>query len=194
LFRSAGEIAFWAVFFELADVPFHRFPSCDLSFVLGGETPSHKITAIPLEPAARVFGINPAFFSPEEEGLTCADFEEIAVGVVFIGAELCFFEPLFREFASAIGHILSAEDAEAKHLLRCKLRLKIGVEIPAYGDGKLVTVIFLHLVVDDNDFSFRGFHRCNKNPILKNSGNGMALPHLLISALNVHPIAEGGNF
>jgi hypothetical protein len=159
LFSSAGDIAFAAVFAQLADVSFHCFPSGYLSFVLGREAPSHKIPAIPLKPSARVAGINPPLFPPDGKRLACADFEIIKGGVMSGRAEFCFFKPFCRKLPSAVGHILSSEDTQPKHFFGSKLRLKIRVEILAGRSRNLITIIFLHLVVDDNRFDFCRFQK-----------------------------------
>ena len=146
LSSSAGGVAFATVFAQLADVPFHCFPTCYLSFVLGREASSHKIAAIPLEPAARVVGINPSLFAPDGKRLACADFEIIKGRVVSPRAEFCVLKPIRGKLVSAVGHILSAEDTEAKHLLGGELGLKVRGKISAGRGCEFVTIIALHFV------------------------------------------------
>ena len=61
---AAGQIAGAAVSLELGNVPPDGSPSFDLSFVVGA-APSHEVAAVPLEPAARVLMIDPAFRPPD---------------------------------------------------------------------------------------------------------------------------------
>jgi len=63
LFRAAVEIVLVAVLFDLRDMAAHGSPALDLALVVFA-TPAHVVTAIPLEPAARVVDPDPAFAPP----------------------------------------------------------------------------------------------------------------------------------
>lgn len=68
LFGSAVEVAFFTVFAKLGDVALYCLPSFDLAAVVGAAS-SHIVSAIPLEPATRVFAVNPALFHPVRKRL-----------------------------------------------------------------------------------------------------------------------------
>jgi hypothetical protein len=135
--------------FYLADVAADGAPAFYLAVVFAWDSSAHVVSAIPLEPTARVVFVYPTFASPFGQGLAGVNLEEVEHGVLFVGAQLGAREPFFGEFGLAIGHVFAAEDAEAEHLLWGELGLEVGVEVFAGGFGALVGVVFLHLVVDD---------------------------------------------
>src|SRR5260370_1053289 len=68
LTRSTHQVAGLAVPLNLRDVPPDRLPSLDLACVLVRHTAAHVITAVPLEPAARIVGVNPALRRQTDSG------------------------------------------------------------------------------------------------------------------------------
>jgi hypothetical protein len=60
---SASQIARFTVFLQLRHVPANSAPTTDLAQIVLAAA-STIISAIPLEPAARVFGMNPTFAPP----------------------------------------------------------------------------------------------------------------------------------
>jgi hypothetical protein len=65
LARAAHGIARLAMLSHLRDMPPHRLPAADLASILAGHPPAHEIAAIPLEPAARVVGMNSALVAAD---------------------------------------------------------------------------------------------------------------------------------
>ena len=68
LFWSAMNIAFVTMLANLGDMSLHGFVSLNLALVIGA-TSAHVIATVPLEPAPRIFMINPALLSPIRQGL-----------------------------------------------------------------------------------------------------------------------------
>src|SRR6185437_7205258 len=93
-----------------------RLPAADLAFVFFFHSPASVITAIPLKPAARIIGMNPAFALPFRQRLAGVDAEEIEAAIAFSFGEFGVLEPAPGKFTPAIGHVLSAEHAKPKHL------------------------------------------------------------------------------
>src|SRR6476646_3132343 len=60
----AGLITVFAVAFDLRHVATHSVPAPDLSRILFWYSPAHVVAAIPLEPSARIVGMNPTLFAP----------------------------------------------------------------------------------------------------------------------------------
>src|SRR5262245_8217616 len=146
---------------DLAQVAAYRLPSPDLAAILVGQAPAHVITTIPLEPAARIAGMNPSLVQPDRDGLAGIDAEEVERAVVLAVGKLGRGKPAARKFALGVGHVLAAEDAERKHLLGRQLRSKFGIEIAAGGLRDPVAIALLHLVVDDDGFlACRPTHLC----------------------------------
>src|SRR5262245_25297550 len=133
---------------DLPHVAADRLPALDLTAVFVADTAAHVVAAIPLEPAARIVGMDPALLAPDRERLARIDAEEIERTVVPLGRELRACEPARGEFLTTVGHVLAAEHAELKHLLRCELRLEFGIEIATHRRRPLIAVALLHLVVD----------------------------------------------
>jgi hypothetical protein len=77
LAAPAHEVAGLAMAPDLRYVPADGFPPPDLATVLGRHAAAHIVTAIPLEPAAGVGGMNPSFPAPDREWLTRIDAEKI---------------------------------------------------------------------------------------------------------------------
>ena len=80
------------------------------------------------------------------------------------GAQLRAREPAGRKLGAAVGHVLSAEDAQREHLFRRELRPEPGREDPAERFRPAVHVAPLHPVVDDNPDSHvrGGLRQCTR--------------------------------
>ena len=101
LSRPAKQIAWLAVPFDLAHMPAHGFPSLDLPAVLGAQPAAHVIAAIPLEPAARIVGMNPPLVAPDRQRLAGVDPEKVERAVAVIVGELSAGELGFSEIPCA---------------------------------------------------------------------------------------------
>src|SRR6516162_843424 len=77
LTAPAQEIAGFAMAFDLGDVPANSFPAPDLAGVLGRHAAAHVVTAVPLEPTARIIGVNPSLPAPDRQWLTGIDLEKV---------------------------------------------------------------------------------------------------------------------
>src|SRR5689334_3875225 len=64
---AAEDIAGFAIPPDLPGMAPERFPALDLAVVLVGKPPAAIIAAIPLEPAARVVGMDPALGFPDRQ-------------------------------------------------------------------------------------------------------------------------------
>src|SRR5262249_55225410 len=119
---AAHEIARLAMPLDLADVAAHRLPSPDLATILVGQAAAHVIATIPLEPAARIVGMQPSLVAPDRERLAGVDAEVVERAVAAAVGKLGGGKPAARKFALGVGHVLAAEDAEREHLLGRQLR------------------------------------------------------------------------
>src|SRR5262245_11562223 len=93
-------------------------PPLDLAGVLFPHSPAEIVPAVPLEPAARVIGMDPPFPAPFRERLAGIDLEIVERWIAPPVGELGTLKPALRILAPAIGHVLAAEDSHAKHLPR----------------------------------------------------------------------------
>src|SRR5262249_50589693 len=93
LARPAHWIARLAMLPDLGNVALHRLPAADLAGVLLGQTPAHVVAAIPLEPAARIVGMNPALPSPFRQRLARVHAEIVERAVAAPRRELGAREP-----------------------------------------------------------------------------------------------------
>ena len=151
---AAREVARIAVGANLREVPGHRLPAADLALIVG-MAPAHVITAVPLEPSARIVGMDPALLAPVRERLRCVDEEKVQLWTVRLVAKPVALEPRFRELRSAVRHVPSAEHAEPEEFAGPELRMKITMEIlPGFFEAK-IAVAALHEVVDEH---FLWFH------------------------------------
>src|SRR4051812_37090619 len=135
---------------DLPDMPAYGFPSLDLAPVFGRHAAAHIVTAVPLEPAARIVGMKPSLAAPDRQRLAGVDAEEIERAVAPARREPGAGEPAVGKLLAGIRHVLAAEHAEAQHLLRRELRLELGIEIATDRRRSLVAVALLHLVVHDD--------------------------------------------
>src|SRR3954453_15546103 len=122
------KIAGRAMFLELRYVSPKRPPALDLAEIIGMAAPGER-TAKPLEPAARIVGMDPAFFSPHFQRLGSVDAEIIQRRPMTIRRELGAREPARRKFIAAIGHVFSPEDAKREHLPRREFGMEAGAEL-----------------------------------------------------------------
>jgi hypothetical protein len=157
LARPAFDIARPAVFLYLRRMAGDRAPSFDLPLVLaafaarrgaGTKAAPHVITAVPLEPSARIVRlVDPSFCAPYAERLACVPPEIIERVVVPGGGELCVREPALGKFAAAVRHVFAAKHAEREHFFWRELRFEIGREVAARGLGERIAIAALHRVV-----------------------------------------------
>ena len=89
---AARPVAGPAILFNLRDMSADSAPSSDLPLVILA-APASIVPAIPLEPAARVFMINPALLAPNRERLRRIYAEEIKRRFVLLPTKICFLEP-----------------------------------------------------------------------------------------------------
>jgi len=61
---AAIERVWWAILFDLGQVPFYRTPTRYLSLIIDASA-AQVIAAIPLKPPARIFVIDPTFLLPD---------------------------------------------------------------------------------------------------------------------------------
>ncbi len=123
---AAIEIARFTVLPQLRHVATNGAPTRNLTQIIFAAAPA-IITAVPLEPAARIIWVNPTFTSPLRERLRCIHAEEIQKYTWPIWRKLGPREPARRKFLPAIGHIFPAKHAELEHLSR----RQVGRESPA---------------------------------------------------------------
>ncbi len=141
LFAAAGELAGFAVLLDLGEVTLHGFPTFDLALVFLGSSAAEIVAAVPLEPAARVLGMDPAFLLPVLQGHGGLDAEE--VGFLHVR------EPLLGEFVRLVRYVGSVEDAEFQHFFGSEVRFEFGVEVFAGGALQKVEA-FLEGIVDSD--------------------------------------------
>jgi Bacterial regulatory protein, Fis family len=118
LLRPAAPIARFAMLPDLSNVPLHRLPSLDLTFIIRASS-AHVVSAIPLKPTARVFRIDPPLFAPDRQGQRSVDSKVIHFGIMALGAQFGARKPAFRKLIAAIGHVSAAENTHFQHLRRC---------------------------------------------------------------------------
>ncbi|ASY67001.1 hypothetical protein SJ05684_b60190 (plasmid) [Sinorhizobium sojae CCBAU 05684] len=152
--RAAVPVARLAMAAKLGQVAPHGFPSSDLSFVFAGQPPAQEVAAVPLKPAARIVGMEPALGTPQAEPLAGFDSEEIEPSVPS-WRQPRGREPLLRELVLAIRHVLTAENAERQHFCGCEVRREVRVKVLPYRRSQRVSVALLHAVVH--------FHPCARH-------------------------------
>lgn len=155
LSRATGDVAGMTMDFDLRDVATHGEPSFYLSLVVLAAS-SQIITTIPLKPASRVVGVNPAFFPPIGQGFRGVDLEKVQARVTGTHSEFGVGEPAGGEFAAAVCHVFAAKHAKSEHLLGGKLWLETWRVISAYRLGANIPVIGLHSVIDDDELGTHG--------------------------------------
>ena len=153
LTRAAEDIARLAIFSHLRDVAGDLLPPRYLAAIVRYPPPA-VITAVPLKPAARIVGMNPAFAAPHRQGLAGIDAEKIELWILSIPRQFGTLEPVSGKFGFTVRQVFPAENAQRQHLPRGKVRRKTGGEVLSWRFGKPVAVIALHPVVDDDECLF----------------------------------------
>lgn len=131
---TAGDIAAGAIGFQLGDVAADGQPAGDLPLIVRASA-SAVVATIPLEPSARVVGVDPSALPPVGERERRIDTEQIECGIVALGAKAGAAEPAGGELGSAIGHVASTEDAKLKHLRGSEVRSEADVKRSPGGGG-----------------------------------------------------------
>ena len=134
LSRPTREVPRLAVLLHLRHVPSEGSPTFDLTLVIRAPSP-HIVATVPLEPATRIFVIDPSPVLPIGEWLGRADAKVVQFGIVTFGAELCVGEPICWEFFGAVRHVFAAENAKREHFLRSQLGMEIGMKVLSYRLG-----------------------------------------------------------
>jgi hypothetical protein len=62
---AAKKVSSFAVGADLGDVAAHRLPATYLAYVFFGHPAAKPVAAVPLEPAARIVGMDPALTAPD---------------------------------------------------------------------------------------------------------------------------------
>lgn len=146
LLAAAIQVAWPAILTYLGDVPLNGFPTSDLPGVVE-TTAAHEIATIPLEPAAWIFVIDPAFGHPFGQRLRGVHSEEVEFGIVKLVAQPRVAIPLRRKFVAAVGHVFATKHPQGKHLGGRKLGSKLGIEVFADRLGSQIDIALLHQVV-----------------------------------------------
>jgi hypothetical protein len=158
---AAGLITGFTVAFNLSYVATHSAPAPDLTRILFRHSPAHIVAAIPLEPAARIVGMDPTLFAPHGKRLTCIHAKIIKRAVTGVRRQLGAYEPLSREFLPRIRHVFSAKHPKLQHFLGRKLRAKLRWETSARRSHPFVLVPSLHAIVDNNGLTSSSCHLAN---------------------------------
>jgi hypothetical protein len=141
--------------FHLCHMASHPAPAADLTLIVL-HAPAHVVAAVPLEPAARVGRVNPAFFSPHGQRLRGIDAEVVEPRVTRAGRKPRVPEPRAGEFRRSVGHVLPSEHAQLEHFPGAQLRLESGCEVLPDSFGAAVAVASLHYVIDADDSARTG--------------------------------------
>src|SRR5687767_14176352 len=151
LLAAAFDISGLAVLADGGHMTPNGAPPANLPRVVGA-APAQVVAAVPLEPAARILGTDPAVPPPRGERLRRVDAETVQARVVSLLAQLRVHEPAGRELLAAVVQVFPAEHAEAQHLLRRELRRESLREVPARRFGAEIHVAPLHGVVDHDSY------------------------------------------
>ena len=146
LSRPAVFVALHTKFLHLFYVALHIFPSFYLARIFGRDASTQVVSAIPLEPATRVFLIYPAFSLPFLPALAGVDLEVIDAFIV-VFTELCICKPACRELVVVSFKIMPAKHSKLQHLFRGEFWLKIISKVFALWLAQLVCVA-LQIVAD----------------------------------------------
>ena len=147
---SARKVAWLTVIAQLRCMSSKCLPAFDLAHVLVGHAAPHIVAAIPLEPSARIVGMEPSLSSPLRQGAAGIDPKVVQGAVSPARRKFGPFEPASRKFRCAIGHVLSAEYSQRQHFLRRQLGSKLGVEVAAQRCRKHVAISMLHAIPHDH--------------------------------------------
>lgn len=134
-------------------MPGHGPPAIDLATVLFGPATSQVVTTIPLEPAARIVGMNPSFLDPDCHRLAGGNLIIIQLRPgLSVGGQTGFYKPAGRQFFGSVPEVNAAEYAQLQHFGRSQLRLEIGCEMPARWLAEPVAITLLPTIIDENRF------------------------------------------
>ena len=136
-----------AVLSDLGNVSAHGAPTFDLTLVIG-TPPPHEVAAIPLKPAARIFVIEPAVFSPLRQWLRRVNAKAVELCVMTVRGQPRILKPSGGKFRPAVSHVLAAEYTQLEHFPRGQFRMKISMKVLPYGFLAEVDITSLHKVVD----------------------------------------------
>ena len=114
------------------------------------------ISAVPLEPAARIVRMDPALLSPNGEGLAGVDAEEVEGRVAPVWRQLRAAEPVRRKLVPAVGHVFPTEHPEPQHFAPASAPARSPARSRGPWRDQFVAVAALHLVIDAHR---RAFHR-----------------------------------
>ena len=149
LAAPAIQIARGTMLLQLRDMAADGAPSLNLPKIVGMPA-ARVIAAIPLEPAARIVGMNPSFFAPNLQRLRSVDAEIIQARPRAIRRKFRARKPTRRKFLPAIGHVFPPEYAQRQQLLRAKLGVKSEAKFPPHRLRSPIHIILLHFVTDDD--------------------------------------------
>jgi hypothetical protein len=136
-----------AVLSDLGNVPAHGAPTFYLALVIR-TPPPHEVAAIPLKPAAGIFVIDPAAFSPLPQWLRRVNPKAVELCIVTVRGQPRIPKPGGRKFLPTVSHVLSTEHTQLEHFLRGQFRMKIGMKVLPYRLGAEVDITSLHKVID----------------------------------------------
>ena len=139
------------VLFYLGNMPSNSFPPSDLPLIVLMSS-SHEVAAIPLKPSSGIVRMNPTLLSPNRQGLTGIDSEEIQTGPMFFRAQPSLPEPVRRIFPRTVGHVFSTEHPKLQHLRRGQFWLEARIEIAAHAFRYFIPIVCLHVVIDNDRF------------------------------------------
>lgn len=145
LARAAVLVAGLAKRLYLPHVASHVAPAFDLPCVFVWNASTQIVPAIPLEPAARIFFVHPAFANPLRPALAGVNTKVVKRRVVFV-TKFRLREPSFGEFTLLAFKVMCTKHAQLEHLLRRQLWCEIGVELFAFWCLQVVFVILQRIV------------------------------------------------
>lgn len=139
-------------------MPTYRTPATNLTLILAWKAPAHIVATVPLEPAARIVRIDPAFRSPDGKRLGCIHAETVECWIMLPRTELRSLEPSRRKLIATIRQIPAAEDAKREHLGRGQVGFEVWMEIFSNRLDARIAIALLHRIVY-YDYPFIFWHR-----------------------------------
>lgn len=93
-------------------------------------------------------------------------------------------EPIVRKLSSAVGHVLSAENAHLKHFFGRELRFEIRVEVLPSRFNQRILIPLLHFIIYDNALrtGFGDDHCLEPDMGVKSFSHLSAFGHQVVSA------------
>ena len=149
---TAEGIAGLAIHANLRGMPAERLPALDLPLILFRHSAAQVISAIPLEPAARIVLVHPSFIVPLRERLAGIDAKIVERTIPAGWRKFGMLEPAFGKFLLGVRHVLAAKYSEFQQLLGRQFRFEIGSEISARWRRQLVAISLLHEVIHNHVF------------------------------------------